>query len=222
MGFSEEWEERYKKNTNMSIWPWSDLVSYVNNYAKPQNSQLRVLELGCGAGANIPFFQSFNTDYFGIDGSTIIIDILKKRFPEIKDNLIVGDITNEIPFEGKFDLIIDRSSLTHNSTNTIKNGLNFVYEKLNDKGKYIGIDWFSTKCSEFNKGKINDDEFTKSFHDGPFADVGRVHFEEKSHLIDLFKKFKTLVLDHKITKTEIPEKDYTVATWNIVAQKNNN
>jgi len=222
MGFSEEWEGRYKENTNMSIWPWSDLVSYVNNYAKPQNSQLRVLELGCGAGANIPFFQSFNIDYFGIDGSTIIINILKKRFPEIKDNLIVGDITNEIPFEGKFDLIIDRSSLTHNSTNAIKNGLDFVYEKLNDEGKYIGIDWFSAKCSEFNKGKINDDEFTKSFHEGPFANVGRVHFAEKSHLIDLFKKFEILVLDHKITKTEIPENNYTIATWNIVAQKNNN
>ncbi len=70
MGFSKEWEERYKENTNMSIWPWSDLVSYVNNYVKPQNSQLRILELGCGAGANIPFFLSFNADYFGIIKNT--------------------------------------------------------------------------------------------------------------------------------------------------------
>jgi len=220
--FSEEWEERYRENTNMSIWPWSDLVSHVNNYVKPLNSQLRVLELGCGAGANIPFFQSFNADYFGIDGSNIIINMLKKKFPDIKDNLKVGDITNEIMFKGKFDLIIDRSALTHNSINGIKKGLDFTYEKLKNNGKFIGIDWFSTKCSEFTKGQINGDEFTRSFQDGPFANVGTTHFAEKFHMIDFFKKFKILVLDHKITKTEIPENDYTLATWNIVAQKNNN
>jgi len=219
MGFSEEWEGRYNENTNLSIWPWSDLVSYVNNYAKPQNKKLRILELGCGAGANIPFFLSFNVNYYGIDGSNSIINLLKKRFPDIKENLIVGDFTKEITFEEKFDLIIDRSSLTHNSTNAIKNGLDEVYKKLKDKGKFIGVDWFSTKCSEFKNGKICDDEFTKKFYDGPFASVGIVRFVEKSHLIDFFKKFEILVLDHKIIKTEIPENDYTVATWNIVAQK---
>lgn len=207
----------------MSIWPWSDLVSHVNNYVKPLNSQLRVLELGCGAGANIPFFQSFDADYFGIDGSNIIINMLKKKFPDIKDNLKVGDITDEIMFKGKFDLIIDRSALTHNSINGIKKGLGFAYEKLKNDGKFIGIGWFSTKCSEFTKGQINGDEFTRSFQDGPFANIGTTHFAEKFHMIDFFKKFKILVLDHKIIKTEIPENDFTlVATWNIVAQKNNN
>jgi SAM-dependent methyltransferase len=221
--FSEEWEERYRENTNMSIWPWSDLVSYVNNYVKPLNSQLRVLELGCGAGANIPFFQSFNADYFGIDGSNIIINMLKKKFPDIKDNLKVGDITNEIMFKGEFDLIIDRSALTHNSTKGIKKGLDFAYEKLKNNGKFIGVGWFSTKCSEFTKGQINGDKFTKSFQNGPFANIGTTHFAEKFHMIDFFKKFKILVLDHKIIKKEIPENEHTlVATWDIVAQKNNN
>ena len=58
MTFSQEWDNRFKENKNISIWPWSDLVSFVMRYAKPSNPQFRVLELGCGAGANIPFFLS--------------------------------------------------------------------------------------------------------------------------------------------------------------------
>ena len=73
MTFSLEWDERYSSNTQMSIWPWSDLVSYVIRYAKPARKQIRVLELGCGAGANIPFFLAQGFKYYGIEGSNTII-----------------------------------------------------------------------------------------------------------------------------------------------------
>jgi hypothetical protein len=36
MSFSNEWNDRYQENTNMSIWPWSDLVSAVMKN-KPKN-----------------------------------------------------------------------------------------------------------------------------------------------------------------------------------------
>ena len=79
MTFSTEWNTRYQNNVHMSIWPWSDLVSSVMQFYKPTKTKIRVLELGCGAGANIPFFLSLNTEYFGIDGSETIIKNLKKR-----------------------------------------------------------------------------------------------------------------------------------------------
>ena len=58
MNFSKEWEERYRENTHLSVWPWSNLISYVMRYARPENKDFSVLELGCGAGANIPFFSA--------------------------------------------------------------------------------------------------------------------------------------------------------------------
>ena len=65
MGFSIDWEERYRENTHLAIYPWSDLVSIVNNNCKEliRAGGGRVLEFGCGAGANIPLFMALEIDY---------------------------------------------------------------------------------------------------------------------------------------------------------------
>ena len=101
--FSEEWDVCYKNNTQMAIWPWSELVSFVMKYGYRANKKIRILEIGCGAGANIPFFMSLNAEYFAMDGSATIVKTLKKKFPTIKENIVIGDFTKEMPFKGTFD-----------------------------------------------------------------------------------------------------------------------
>ena len=220
MTFSTEWNDAYKNNTNLSIWPWADLIHFVKRYSGPFTKKFRVLELGCGAGANIPFFNSLNVEYFGIEGSIIIVENLKEKFPQLKDNLTTCDFTKTIPFSGKFDLILDRSSLAHNSTLGIESCLNLVYEKLNTNGKYIGIDWFSTSHSEYVKGEDGDDIFTrKNYLDGQFKNLGNAHFSNQNHLEDLFKKFKFLVLEEKIIKPKLSENNQIRATWNFIVEK---
>ena len=67
MSFSNEWNKLYLNNTNMSIWPWSELISlYYNNFSIKNKKKIKILELGCGAGANIPFFTKLNADYYGL------------------------------------------------------------------------------------------------------------------------------------------------------------
>jgi len=221
MSFSPEWEERFKESTHISNWPWSDLVSYVMRYANPNDRPFKILELGCGSGANIPFFLSLKTvKFFGIDGSASIIPLLQKKFPSIENNLVVGDFTQNIPFEGDFDLIVDRAAMTSNSTKAIESCLDLIYEKLKPGGQYIGIDLYSTANSEYKKGDIAEDNFTKTnFLDGPFVGIGRVHFFDKYQLLKLFEKFEILRLEHKTTKFEIPATDNIFATWNILAKK---
>lgn len=219
MSFSEEWDERYKADTHLSVWPWSDLVSYVMRYARPSGPDYRVLELGCGAGANIPFFKSLGVHYCTIEGSSSIVERLWKLFPELKENIIIGDFTEDIPFSEAFDLIVDRASLTNNSTPAISSTLNIVYNKLKKGCRFIGIDWYSNSHSDYELGDVVDDHTRSNIQQGQFTGLGKVHFSDKAHLLNLFSKFEIEILAHKTIRREIPDDNHVVASWNLVARK---
>lgn len=221
MSFSKEWDQRFKDNTHLSYCPWSDLVTNVMRFSPPKNEKFNVLELGCGAGANIPFFLSFNNvNYFAIEGSNNIVQRLKSKFPDIKERIFCGDFTQEIPFDTNFDLIVDRGAITHNTIPGITNSLDLINQKLVDEGKLISINLYSTMSSDYELGEETDDKFTRTnFSDGTFTKVGKVHFFDKSHIFELFHKFNILFLEHKISKQEIPEEKRIIASWNLVANK---
>lgn len=217
--FSQQWEDRYRSNTHLSIWPWSDLVSYVYRYARPNGPGFRVLELGPGAGANISLFKHLGADYHGVEGSATIVATLRERFPEFKSQIIQGDFIERIPFEGGFDLVVDRAALTHNATEPIRRCISNVKELLKPGGTFIGIDWFSTRHSDFAKGESGEDSHTRThFAAGQFKGVGRVHFSDEGHLKNLLGGFEFIALDHKIVETMLPVPN-TFASWNFTARK---
>ena len=185
MSFSNEWEDIYQQNAHMSVWPWSDLVSLVMQH-KPEKNNFKVLELGCGAGANIPLFASLGASYYAVDGSKTVVNKLHKTYPQFSKHIYVGDFTKDIPNEN-FDLIVDRASLTCNSTASIVQCLSKCHKQLVVGGKFIGSDWYSTDYSDYSKGEQAEDIWTrKNFIDGSFNGTGSVHFTDKKHLLELF------------------------------------
>lgn len=220
MSFSAEWDARYSENTHLSVWPWSDLVSYFHRYAKPFNADTKVLEIGFGAGANIPFFRARGVDYSGIEGSQAIYSRVCESFPELKNKLYLGDFLS-FDFPEKYDVIVDRASMTHNSTSAIRKGLKHLSNSLISGGKYIGIDWFSTSHSDYPLGDVVD-EFTKfNIPEGQFVGVGNVHFSTREHILELFSeaRFRVTRLEHKQSISEIPNAGHLFASWNLVAEK---
>lgn len=219
MSFSPEWDAIYRNGQHMSNWPWSDMVSYVMRYARPPSvhpEQFSVLELGCGAGANIPFFRSLGVNYWGIDGSHHIIAQLRERFPELKDQLIVGDFTEALPFDQSFDLIVDRAGLTCNKTAAIERTLAQVRLLLKPGGRFIGIDWYSTAHDGYRQGQAAEDAYTRTDVGGGLAQTGRVHFADQARLETLFRDFQLVQLEHKVIDMLLPEPG-RFAAWNLVA-----
>jgi SAM-dependent methyltransferase len=220
MSFSPEWEQRFAENAQMSVWPWSDLVSLVRRHCKQLGPESRVLELGCGAGANIPFFQSLGVQYRAIEGSSSVVKRLHTHFAELAERIAVGDFTAEQPFGEGFDLIVDRASVTHNTTEAIIRTLRLVRRSLKPEGLFIGVDWFSTEHSDFSKGQPAEDSRTRrDFTSGPFAGLGRVHFSDESHLRKLFSDFELLFLEHKRLDRVEPTNAGTLGFWHVVARK---
>jgi hypothetical protein len=223
MTFSSEWEEIYNQGLQNSIWPWSDLVSYVMRYACLSGGSCKVLELGFGAGANVGFFAGLGVEYFGMEGSESAARRAAQRFagqPGI--TLVCGDFTRSIPFNGPFDLVVDRSSLTHNSTAAIRGCLQAIGSRMKHGAKFIGIDWFSTDNPQFLAGRESGDYHTRSnFQSEQFKGVGTVHFSDQEHLMDLLSGggFDIERLEHKHSDIVLPEGADRMAWWNFVARK---
>lgn len=221
-GFSHEWEERYCESTHLSIWPWSDLVSLTHRHASPKAGFHRVLELGCGAGANIPFYVALGCDYHAIDGSLSIVRTLRGSFPDIASQLQCGDFTFALPqADASIDLVVDRASITHNDTLSVKAALRHAARVLRSGGKFIGVDWFSTEHEDSQGGTAVDAHTRRDINSRNFGGVGHVHFSDEAHLLSLFSDagFEIEVLQHKVHDHRIGGHGAHFASWNLVAVK---
>ena len=84
----------------------------------------------------------------------------------------------------------------------------------------VGIDWFSTKHSDFSLGEQEGDMYTRTnIETGQFKNVGSVHFSDENHLRSIFSGFKIVSLEEKVIKSYEPQKNHQFSSWNIVAQK---
>ncbi|MDD5929206.1 MAG: class I SAM-dependent methyltransferase [Spirochaetales bacterium] len=225
MGFSKEWETAYSKNTHLSVWPWSHVISLTHRYCDLHEG-MKVLELGCGAGANVPYFISLGVDYYGLEGSETMVRKLSEQFFQNNCHFAQADFTKSFFFEnlynnGGVDVIIDRSSVTHNSTEDIKKVVELSKKYLKCGGIYIGMDWFSTE-NEFFKNKQYKadviDSNTLVFKEGYFNELGNVHFSDEKHIREIFKDFRIEFLEHKLHEQIEPYK-INWAWWDFVVTK---
>ena len=98
----------------------------------------------------------------------------------------------------------------------IKKTMNIVYQNLKKNSLFIGVDWYSDKCS-FLKNKKKNYMF---FNKGPFSNIGGVYFSNKKNIKSFFKKFQILHLQEKVITTYNNNKKIKFSSWNIVAKKN--
>ncbi len=224
MSFSNEWDTIYRNGGHMSVWPWSDLVSLFMRHAHPGDipGGPRVLELGVGAGANIPFVLAVGGHLSGIDGSEAAIDQLRERFAsEPRVQLAVGDFTKENPFGGGHHAVLDRGSITHNDEQGARAAVRIARDALLPGGTIFGLTLFSTELAEFAEGVAGPDPWTRSdIAEGPLAGTGNVHFWDEEHIRVVYADFQILAVEHHSIRRVFPAGSRDFAYWNVVARKN--
>lgn len=156
---------------------------------------MKVLDIGCGSGNHLKFLLKFGfKNITGIDGSESAINYCKKKFKK-KITLKNIEFLKYNFGEKKFDLAIDRLSISHNNLSDINTIVNRIYKSLVPSGYFITF-MFSDKHSE-KKGGVKKLIFKNKMN--TTEGVTSSFFNEKI-LIRLFHSFKIISINLIIDK----------------------
>ncbi len=97
----------------------------------------KILDVGCGFGADLKFYKRKGAIVYGIDISRSMIEIAKKLHPDLKENLFVRSFDNTKFKSEFFDVIVSRYTL-HYSKN-LKLTFQELHRILKRGGILIGL-----------------------------------------------------------------------------------
>jgi SAM-dependent methyltransferase len=128
------WEEHYKrlKKTTLSSIPW------VREYL-PQLRQFkvhRILDIGCGTGAQVQYLMNQGFDVIGTDYAQSAIDIATRDVPN--GDFLLWDTRNSFPFsDAEFDMILASLSLHYFGPPTLSRIISEISRLLSINGLFL-------------------------------------------------------------------------------------
>ncbi len=220
--FDPIWEKKYQ-NGHCQKYPWDVVVSFVYRYA-PKNlkqSEVKILEVGCGTSSNLWFAAREGFQVTGIDASESAIKYAMHRFEEegLNCDLRVGDFT-QLPFDSDtYDLVFDREAITCCGLSAAKFVINEIYRVLKQNGKFL-FNPYSNKHSSALSGENGPDGLVYNISSGTLVDCGQLCFYDRENIDNLFQNgWKILKKQHLEQVEEIENKQQIHAEWRVVAEK---
>jgi hypothetical protein len=211
--FDKYWEKIiYKNNKHINNYPYDWVVSSVNKFV---NYKKNALELGSGTANHLIFLSKFGfKNVLGLEASKTAIKISKEKIKKKKNIFLKKIDFNKFKYKKNYyDLILDKTSLTHNKISDIKKTLKKINYSLTDNGLFFSV--MSNKYASFDTSKKDKRAFK-------FVTPGKkgllTNFFSKSEIIQLFKDFVILELKEELHIIHKPMKT-KFSSWNIICKK---
>lgn len=168
----DAWEEIFRRRA-WGRWPNEDVVRTI---ARTGRTDLHVLEVGCGAGAQLWYLAQEGHRAVGLDLAPSGLDQARDRLREgaAATPLVRGDAT-VLPFrDATFDVVLDVETLAHvGSAPAQRAGWREAARVLAPGGALLSIGF--TAATTGTDGGDRVDERTRSgLGDGPLAGIGPV------------------------------------------------
>ena len=214
------WDEIYEAGDQLNRYPFSSVVTFLYRHAPRDRarSDIRILEIGCGAGNNLWFAAREGFDVTGLDGSEAAMEFARKRFAEegLQGEFVTGDFT-DLPFDAdSFDIVLERGAVSMAPTRAAHKAIEEAARVLRPGGlMYAEIysDRATTLGREGEDGALLDTE-------GPFSGVGQIALYGMRGIADLFKPHLEIInLSHQETIQTEPKPVQIFANWNIICKK---
>jgi len=221
--FDPIWEDIYRRGDHLNRYPWDLVVSFVYCYAPrgKSRSEIRVLEVGCGAGSNLWFAAREGFDVAGVDCSESAIAFARERFASegLAGDLRVGDFT-QLPFESdSFDLAIDRAAITCCGLSAGARAVADVRRVLRPGGDFL-FNAYSDHHTSHMSGTPGPDGLTVDINGGTLVGAGQLCFYGRRDIDALFSEgWNVLSVQHTESVEELGDDRSIHAEWRVIAEK---
>ncbi len=222
--FDPIWEDTiYGQGAHLNKYPFDLVVTFVFRHFPRQTprGEVRVLEIGCGAGNNLWFVAREGFAAHGLDGSPSAIEFARERFQAegLQADLRVGDFTRLPYADAMFDLVIDRGALVCCSHEVCLKAVQEVRRVLKPGGKFL-FNPYSDRHSSMASGRFGEDGLSHDITTGSVAGVGQLYFSSRREVLTtLGEGWKILSLQHLETREMLESVETTHAEWRVVAEK---
>ncbi|RAJ85801.1 2-polyprenyl-3-methyl-5-hydroxy-6-metoxy-1,4-benzoquinol methylase [Chitinophaga dinghuensis] len=171
-------------------YPGESLIQFIaRNFYKLDRPNVKILEVGCGTGANLWYISRERFDAYGIDGSKVAIDIARERMKSegLSVNVEVGDIAT-LPYEDSFfDAVVDVECLYANSADALGNILPEISRVLKPGGLLYSRTFSDNMYMGENANMVGHMEY-QEITDGPLKGKGFVRLSNEDSVKDLYSE----------------------------------
>ncbi len=215
---SAAWEAIYRSGGQLNAWPYEHIVSWcMRNLARLRaETDMRALDIGCGAGNHSLFLAGLGFKVLAFDASSAVIDVARERAGKADIEFEVAGIADIALPENRFALAIDRLASSHTTPDTVAR----LYERLRPAlrpGGTVLTDLFSEADDEMRLGTRQDDGSYEDFSAGTFHGLGKVSFFDESAIRKLFGRYR---IDHLVHVRRTDMQGGTIkALWQIEASR---
>lgn len=223
-GHLDDWDRQFGRRS-WGRYPPEELVRFVSRTfgAVAARHAVRILEVGCGPGANLWYLVREGFDVAGIDGSGVALAQARARLEA--EGLVNGtrpvDLRHgdfrTLPWaDDHFDAVVDIEAIYANALGVITSCIGEIRRVLKPEGWFFGK-MFGPKTTGYDTGRMIEPNTFDDPASGPCAGFGITHFFTESELRAQFSRFSSVSIDwvHRLDRGGTVE----VFEWLVTARK---
>lgn len=188
--FSEEWEKIHSEQ-EWGRYPSETVIRFVaRNYYKSRRNEIKILDFGCGAGANTWYLAREGFDVYAFDGSQSAVLKAEKYLQEEGYSSVHFDVMDgaTITYEDNFfDCVIDNVCIYANTSECIEKMYEQVYRVLK-KGGRVFTSCFGVGTTGYDTGTCLEEGTYKNIECGVLSGRAIAHFFKKDEFRNVLEK----------------------------------
>jgi SAM-dependent methyltransferase len=223
------WDSVWERVFTTQAWgkyPGEDLIRFVarNYYRSPERHAVRLLEVGCGTGANLWYLAREGFAAFGVEGSPSAAELGRQRLstecpgwdaPPRSGRIDVGDIVELPAADSSFDAVLDVEAVYCNSYEESQRIYREMHRVTRPGGRLFVRTFATGSWGDGIGRRVGHRMFVADA--GPLAGKGPTRFTTREELADLLGPWDVLEVN-LITRT-LDEGRHEMREWIVEATK---